>query len=289
SKASELFARCCQTGPLQPQRVAAEVARAESQVENNPEMALRQLRKMLLPGGRFPSQELDTELIFYQTEGRAKLMLGDIEGADAAFQRAIQCNERRLTSFSPGTDRGGPLRQSEQSYRGAVHIGLSRNSEDALKLWEWYRSADLTGPRRELDLTALLPRLDSEVVLSYVLSPVGNLSVWVLGDGAIECRRLSVRMEQLEPVARRFLRQCADPKSALSALQRDGRQLYDWLSGPVAHRLKPGRLLVIEPDGPIGAIPLQALMDPERGYLGERFPIVASRGLIAYNDRSHLK
>jgi CHAT domain-containing protein len=84
------------------------------------------------------------------------------------------------------------------------------------------------------------------------------------------------------------LRECADPESRLTALRRDARQLYDWLLAPVAHRLRQGRVLVIEPDGPIGAIPLQALISPAGNYLGEQFPIVASRGLIEYQERSHL-
>jgi CHAT domain-containing protein/Flp pilus assembly protein TadD len=285
--ASEIFASCRQTDTLQRKRFRAELARAESQVRNNPEMSLRQLRKMLSPDVRFPT--VDAELIFYQAEGRAKLILGDLEGANGAFQRAIRCNEQMLASLSAGMDRGGPLHKSEDAYRGVVHVSSDRNPEDALKRWEWYRAADLTGPRRPLDLSSALPHLGSEVVLSYVLSPAGNLSVWVLRDGAVECRRLSVRREQLEPVVKRFLRQCADPKSPISALQRDARQLYDWLIAPVANRLRPDVVLVIEPDGLIGAIPLQALVDPTGSYLGERFPIVVSRGLIAYQERSHLK
>jgi len=287
SKASELFARAHQTSDLRLRRFVDQIAQAESQVKNNPEIALTQLRKMLVPGERFPT--LDTELMFYQAEGRAKLMLGDLEGADAAFRRAIQCNEQRLVSLSAGTDRGGPLRKSEDAYRGAVQVSLEKNTQDALKLWEWYRSADLAGLRRELDLGAPMPRLASEIVLSYVLSPAGNLSIWVLDDGVVECRRLSVRREQLEPVVSRFLRQCADPKSSPSSLQRDARQLYDWLIAPVADRLRPGRVHVIEPDGLIGAIPLQALVDTSGRYLGQQFPIVVSRGLMAYQERSHLK
>jgi glycine/D-amino acid oxidase-like deaminating enzyme len=76
-QATELFARCRQTSTLQLLRFAAQVARADSQVKANPEIALTQLRSMQPPDKRFPS--LDTELIFYQAEGRAKLMLGDVE------------------------------------------------------------------------------------------------------------------------------------------------------------------------------------------------------------------
>jgi CHAT domain-containing protein len=170
-----------------------------------------------------------------------------------------------------------------------VHIRLARSAEDAFKLWEWYRSADLAGLRRELDFGGPVPRLASEIVMSYVLSPDGRLSVWVLEDGVVESRRLSVRRDEFEPVVSRFLRQCADPKSPVSVLQRDARQLYEWLIAPVAHRLRPGRVHIIEPDGPIGAIPFQALVDTTGSYLGERFPIVVSRGLAAYWERRYLK
>jgi CHAT domain-containing protein/Flp pilus assembly protein TadD len=285
SKASELFGRCRQTESLQLQRFASQVRRAESQVKTNPELALMQLRKILSTGDSFAT--LDTELMFYQAEGRAKLMLRDLEGADSAFRRAIRCNEQMLASLSAGMDRGGPLRKSEDAYRGIVHVSSDRNPEDALKLWEWYRAADLAGSRRELNPDVRLPRLDSETVLSYALSPAGALGVWVLGDGKVEWWRLSVRREQLEPVVNRFLRQCADPKSSVSALHRDARQLYDWLLAPIAHRLQPDRVLVLEPDGPIGAIPLQALASPAGNYLGEQFSIVVSRGLTEYQERSH--
>ena len=289
SKASELFDRCCRTGVLTRQRFAAEVSRAQSQVKYAPEMALRLLEKILPSGEPFPTQELDTKLIFYQTQGSAKLMLGDLEGAAAAFQQAIQCNEQRLASLPAGADRSGPLHKSEDAYRGAVHVRLAHSAEEAFTLWESYRSADLAGAPREFDLRTALERDPSEVVLSYAFSPLGSVSIWILEGGAIECRRLSVRREQLEPVVTRFLRQCADPKAPLGALQRDARLLYDWLIAPVADRLRPGRVHIIEPDGPIGAIPLQALMDPAGKYLGESFPMVVSRGLIAYSQRRGLK
>jgi CHAT domain-containing protein len=284
---AELFARCRRTASLDKQFFYAEVKRAEFQVKNAPEAALNRLAKMLLPGDRFPSVE--TELMFYQAQGRARLMLGDREGAGVAFQRAVLCSEQTLASLLTAVDRGGPLRKGEDAYRGSVEIYLGRNAEEALKLWEWYRAGDLRGSRRPLDLRASLPVLSSDLILSYALLPSGSVVVWALGDRPVECKRLPIRAEQIEPVANRFLRECADPRSSISTLRRDGRQLYDWLIAPVAHLLVSGRALVFETDGPIGSIPLQALVDADGRYLGERFPIVVSRGLIAYQERKGLK
>jgi len=109
---------------------------------------------------------------------------------------------------------------------------------------------------------------------------------WVYDDRGVEGRRLNIKPEELERVAARFLRECADPASDRRSLGRDARQLYDWLVAPVAARLDPGRTLVIEPDGAVGAIPVQALMDQSSRYLGEHFAIVFASGLVDYQARA---
>jgi CHAT domain-containing protein len=108
---------------------------------------------------------------------------------------------------------------------------------------------------------------------------------WFYDDRGVESLPLSVKPEELDAVASRFLRECADAASDMRALQRDARQLYDWLVAPVANRLDPARVLVIEPDGPVGAVPMQALLDENLQYLGERFAIVTSSGLADYQRR----
>ena len=280
----DLFAHCPQTS-LQLKHLA-ELERAEFEVKSNPRLGLTDLERLFPADGRFAN--LDSELIYYQAEGRAKLMLRDLVGADAAFQHAILRNEKELSSLAPGADRYRPLHKSEDAYRGVVQISLTRNPIEALKQWEWYRSGDLSGPRRTLDPAATLEQPTGEMRFVYVLLPDGSLNVWVLGDGVVESRRLSVKREQLATAASRFLRECADPRSSLTALRRDARQLYDWLIAPIDHQLRRGRVHVIEPDGPIAALPLQALVDPQGNFLGERFPIVISNGLDSYRDRSQL-
>jgi CHAT domain-containing protein/Flp pilus assembly protein TadD len=286
NRAGELFARCRQTASSQLKRFGVEVTRAEFEVERNAEAALRQLERISPGGGRFST--LDTEVVFFQAEGRAKLTLGDLTGAEAAFRQAIQRNEQELASLPARADRSGLLRKSGDAYRGPVYLSLSRKPNEAFKQWEWYRAADLPGSRRGLDLVAPVASLASEILISYVTFPDGTLNAWVLADGKMEARRLPVKSEDLESVATRFVRQCADPRSPLRSLRRDGRRLYDWLIAPVGGRLGPGHVLVIEPDGPIGAIPMQALIDPDGKYLGERFPIVVSHGLASYAERSQM-
>ena len=93
-------------------------------------------------------------------------------------------------------------------------------------------------------------------------------------------------LQELERTASRFLRECADPSSSTQTIHRDARLLYQWLVAPFAHRLDPARTLVIEPDGAIGAIPIQALMDENSRYVGERFPVTFSGGVVDYLARA---
>jgi CHAT domain-containing protein len=109
---------------------------------------------------------------------------------------------------------------------------------------------------------------------------------WLFDSRGIEGRRLNVKPEELETVASRFLRECAEPVSDRQAVQRDARQLYDWLVAPLAYRIDPVRTLVIEPDGAVGAIPIQALMDEKFRYLGEGFAVTIAGGLADYQLRA---
>jgi CHAT domain-containing protein len=286
-KARQLFAQCPQTVSIQRARFGVEIRRAELEVRTNPRMALTEIENIVPRDTRFPTADL--ERLSYQAEGRARLALGDLSGADVAFRRVIESNEKELASLAAGADRYGPLHKSEDAYRGTVYISLARSPDDALRQWEWYRSGDLSGPRRGQGEAAPWPQSASDIVLSYVLLPDGSFNVWAVGDGRVESRRLAVKRDQLEPVASRFLRQCADPKSSLSAVRRDGRQLYDWLIAPVEYRLKRGRVVVIEPDGPITVLPWQALINPDGNYLGGTFPMVISKGLEAYRERGELQ
>jgi CHAT domain-containing protein len=143
----------------------------------------------------------------------------------------------------------------------------------------------MAGPRAGPEIDRYLPQLSHESLLSYAILPDGIVG-WVVDDRGIEGHRLAVKPQELELAASRFLRECADPSSSAHMIHRDARLLYQWLVEPFAHRLDPARTLVIEPDGAIGAIPMQALMDEKSRYVGERFSITFSGAVVDYLARA---
>jgi CHAT domain-containing protein len=281
AEADRSFAGLEQDDTVRKHRLEAEINLAEVQADGaDPADALDRLNRL---GREYDTMPEIIQLRFHQGLGQAYLRQHDFERAEQALRQAVDDSETRLASLGTSEDRMAALRESGKAYRGLVEIRLVRDTDakESLRTWEWYRAAEFPGAREEVGLTDRLRRLSDETVISYAALP-GGLTAWVFDDGGFEVRRLPVRAEELETVANRFLRQCADPASNWVAMRRDARQLYRWLIGPVAHRLLAGRTLVVEPDGVIAGIPMQALVDQDSRFLGERFPIVYSRGLVEY-------
>ena len=113
-----------------------------------------------------------------------------------------------------------------------------------------------------------------------------GIALWSMDDRDTEFHQLNVTAEQLTPVVERFVRQCADPRSQAETRQRDARQLYQWLMAPAAKRMDTKRTLVIESDDVLAGIPWRALEDEQGRFLGERFALVAGRGLASYSERA---
>ncbi|MFN3429588.1 MAG: CHAT domain-containing tetratricopeptide repeat protein, partial [Candidatus Sericytochromatia bacterium] len=61
--------------------------------------------------------------------------------------------------------------------------------------------------------------------------------------------------------------------------RRLGRTLYDALIGPLEARLAGKTRLVIVPDGVLGLVPIEALIDPQGRYVAERFEVTYAHSL----------
>jgi CHAT domain-containing protein/tetratricopeptide (TPR) repeat protein len=251
-------------------------------------------------------------LRFYSAQADAYLVEHDPLHAEQASLRAVAIAERSLRSLKTGAERVAWSQKMADGYRDLVRAELKGRSDptSALGVWEWYRAGPIRaqtgeegGPigrllpvsenahgipdasvssafRAELEnwLRTARPGLGNDTVISYAQFPAG-IQTWAFDDRGITARWVAVSQTEFERVARRFGQECANPKSSLTLLRSDGRQLYQWLIAPVESQLSPSRVLAFETDGAISGIPLQALVDGGGKYLGGRFAVIFSPGL----------
>jgi CHAT domain-containing protein len=282
-RAAGLFDQLHETAE-RPYRAIAEVNRARAELAaDTPQAALRRL-ETLRPSVEKSGAE-PIRISFEQVLGDSLYRSGRRDLAEAAYRRAIDLNESRLMTLRGSRERAERMLAASGAYRGLVQLLWDRgDSIGALRLWEWFRSGDQPGSHAEPDLDQRRARLRDESYLSYAVLPAGAVA-WLIDDRKIMARRLTVNADRLDIVTSRFLRECADAGSDPSVIRRDARQLYDWLLAPLADQLDPARTLVIEPDGPLGAVPMQALMDEKFRYLSDRFAIAIAGGLTDYQQR----
>ncbi|HTS63453.1 MAG TPA: CHAT domain-containing protein [Candidatus Acidoferrales bacterium] len=282
-RADRLFHVLKPTDTIQRFRALADLDRAEAQIDSGEAPAALRVLDDVRPR---TTGLADAHLIEFQAlTGDGLRSGGATTQAEAAYLRAIELSERGLSNLHGSSERAQLITAASRPYRGLVQMLWERgDSEGALRRWEWFRAAGALKPAADLGLDQRLKRLRNESFLSYVMMR-GQAVAWLFDDRGIAGRRLSISSGDLDAVAARFLRECADPGSDRQALTRDARQLYDWLVAPLAERLDPGRTLVIEPDGPVAAVPMQALMDEHFRYLGERFAIAVAGGLADYQTR----
>ncbi len=285
-RASGLFARLEPTKTVREHRLYADLDRVEAELAAiSPETTLERLN--VLHGQALETQSLLVQLKLHQAYGEARRRAGRASEAETSYRAAIELIEQRRDSLGGFDERSAAAQAGGKSYRGLAEIHWSHGQDPkrALDVWEWFRAGGWTGLRRDRALEERLAGLRQETFVSYASLP-GGMVVWVFDDGGVEGRRLAARPAAVEAVAQQFGRLCADPDSDQATLQRLAKQLYDWLIAPIAHRLEAGRTLVVEPDGEIGGIPMQALRDENSRYLGERFAIVVASGVADYQHRA---
>lgn len=245
-----------------------------------------------------------TALSFYKTLGELQRLKGDQTEAEKAFRAALTITERGLASLQDEREREVWVRDTREVYRAVAETRWEANDiEGALAVWEWYRGAALRKAVAEgqptsesIDLASLdtglpLPAMpevrelsnpSNGTVVVYLQTPK-RLLIWVIDKQGVTGKQVSIAQDELQRLGQRFAEQCGNPNSDLATLQKNARQLYDLLIGPIVNRL-PTRddthTLVIETDQAIANIPLTALLDDRGQYLGDSYDIVLSRGML---------
>ncbi len=309
--AAKIFASLPPDPTLDTYQAYVQVYLADLEVQTGtPQRAQQRLLKTEALVRRANNDELG--LRFYRGLGEAYLSEGDVSSAESSLLKAVAIAERGLHSLKSGAERVSWAETTADAYRGLVRTELKGRDDPTagLGVWEWYRSSPVraqqiheNGPvsrllpvseksiaisdasvasafRIELErwMRDARPELRGETVVSYAQFPDG-IEIWAFDDRGITSHWVAVPQAEFERVARQFGQECADPKSSLALLQSDGHQLYEWLIAPVESRLSANRVLAFETDGAVSGIPLQALVDGDDKYLGDRFAVVFSPGL----------
>jgi CHAT domain-containing protein len=244
-----------------------------------------------------------TALNFYKTLGELQLLKGDRTEAEKAFRAALAVTERGLASLQDEREREVWVRDMRDVYRALAESRWEANDiEGALAVWEWYRGAPLrkvaavvSQAPDSIDLSSLdagpplpaMPRFQelsdssNKTVLVYLQTP-RRLLIWVVDGQGVIGKQVLITQDEMERLGQAFYEQCGNPNSDLAALQKNGRQLYDLLIGPIADRLPTGNAhtLLIETDQTIAGVPLSALVNEQGQYLGDSYDIVLSRGML---------
>jgi CHAT domain-containing protein len=200
----------------------------------------------------------------------ARLVLGDAAGARAALEDAVAAIEAERSSMR------GPLRAGYQELHAAVYRALAAmwspiDPARALEVAEAGRAralldalatADLPG-RAATPLTAVAVReslADDEVLLEYVLADRHPFVLTVTRAGVVATALPGAGDALAERIG--FFRQLVAQGADEATLRPAAARLYlDLLAPALQHAPAGARTLVISPDGPLAALPFDALVN----------------------------
>lgn len=272
-QAEKLFAKLPQTPAVQQYRQDAAIARAIALAQiGKPAAGAKILEQLNSPSGKLATPLMSAEL--HTQLGRFYLQTGDPRAA-AEFQNAIQLGRAREAGRSASDGERLGLAPADYAYRGLAAIFAAKGEwRAALDVWE----------KRNFQSSVYTETERNEAILVYAVFE-NRLAVWILRDGGIEGKWLSIRERDLREEVARFQHLCSDPASSGQLWRTSARRLYDQLLGPVENELRSKDVLAFEPDGDVNEVPLAALLSPDGKFVGDRFALVSIDNVRAYLRR----
>jgi CHAT domain-containing protein len=294
--ASQLFEALPQTSSTQVYRLNAQLSLAEIETFRSEYPAgLARLRAMEAEISEVSNQTI--VLRFNTALGKVLLESGDIDGSEAALRRAIQIAARKLNSVNGDIDRMSWEQNAAVARRLLVYILFQKRGDPlgAFELWESSRflpstSAKVTDAKvdkaRSMSVGLVAFPLETrekrydrvlshETLVSYAVLPTGT-AIWISDNRGLYSNWVDAPSDELSLFARRFTELCSSPSSDLEELHQIGKRLFQLLIAPIVGHLDPSRTLIVEADGPIGQIPIQALTSPSGDYFGDNFTTLYS-------------
>jgi CHAT domain-containing protein/cytochrome c-type biogenesis protein CcmH/NrfG len=282
AQAASLFALAPRTGAIQDLILWNEIATAGMEAHLGQfQSGIARLTHVQDEVRRRSDKSLEAK--FYSTLGDLQLRSHHPQQAEEAFRPALDSVEQRLDSLNSEDDRITWSKEAAPVYMGIAEAEIVQGHlQESLDYFERYLGAASGSANSPINkthggLASRLPSLFGQTVIAYAALPDG-LAVWTYDDRGLDAQWIPQSNQALQELATRFYGLASDPRSELTALQRDSRSLYRALIAPVEQRMEPGRALVIEADGWLAQVPFEALIDASGHYLIERAPIVHSLG-----------
>ncbi len=263
-RAEQLFASLKDTPANRAFRAYAELGLASVELDRGDITSARERLSRLEPQVGAISNQL-VRLRYLRTAGAMRLRDGRDQEAESALDEARSIAAASRAALAGERDRELWSADNDAVYRLLTELHLrSRNDpEAAWRIWRSYRDLDHTGK------DAALP----SPLLAYAVFRDG-LSIWLAREGANTQQWVAVPRDRLDSLIDRYTRLCADPQSSTAVIARDGRQLFDLLIAPIAGQLRDGESVFVEPDGEIGAVPIETLTSSGSRALAERLRFV---------------
>lgn len=226
---------------------------------------------------------------FYETEGTSLAQKGDYLEAEQSLQRALHLANAGFGKLKSDAERFAWEQETKKIYRGLVELRFrwQHDTDSALRLWRLYRaSAWPTHNRRRPFPGTPLPAQNSaaqiapgQMVLTYAQLPDG-IALWLTNNLGTTAKWVDIKAFALQQLVDRFAEDCSDRTTAPAILQRDGHELYSLLIEPVVNQFTRTGLLIVETDGLLDRVPIQALPNRDGSFLGRDYPIVISEGSV---------
>lgn len=190
---------------------------------------------------------------YHLLTGEALRRSGQTERAAAEFRLSIEKALPPLASMTTERERAGLLTILEQSSRALAGIAVEAGrTGEALMQWKAMRALDGLASKQLLHPA-------SEPIL-WCLELVDAYGCWLEErDGRVVFHRLAPGKKVIEAAVARFREWCGDPRADAAQLREQGRQIYDWLLKPFEGELSTDPVLVLDLDGVLTLLPMEAL------------------------------
>jgi CHAT domain-containing protein len=296
AEAARLFSSAPDTSSVQWRVLEARIdlASVQSLKHDHTNRAFEELLGFLPEVQRISNRYVESQ--YYTTLGHLKLNTGDPQTATKYLLQAINLADIGLDSLSSWQGRLKWMEQNRSPYILMTELLFRTGQQQAaLDLWEHFRTAsskgfDVNSSNTRLAVisdpaksTVHTPKVFDAKILTYAFAPDG-LMLWLQDQHKLRAVFVPISLSEFKRTAATLIEECSRPDSDLSNLRQNAHRLHEWLIQPVSAWLPSSGNLIIKPDGLVGSLPVEALLDSSGAYLGERYSIIVVPALTLSNQ-----